>query len=153
MFRKLQAEAIPPCGSRHDVTQGPSVFDHGATPEVEDVSTSVADLETAFGAPPDATPDVSPRLQPLLHDLVSAVLAPTSALSGADGQIRPVGAQGFFHADSRALSQVRLLVDGREPDHIAHSLTGPGGARFVSCPGGSATPVPTRRCASTASAR
>lgn len=123
------------------------MFDHGATPEVEDVSTSVADLETAFGAPPDATPDVSPRLQPLLHDLVSAVLAPTSALSGADGQIRPVGAQGFFHADSRALSQVRLLVDGREPDHIAHSLTGPGGARFVSLPRwlGDAGPDPTVR--------
>ncbi|MEV7966439.1 glycogen debranching N-terminal domain-containing protein [Sphaerisporangium sp. NPDC088356] len=108
------------------------MFDHGATPEAEDVSTSVADLETAFGAPPDATPDVSPRLQPLLHDLVSVVLAPTSALSGADGQIRPDGAQGFFHADSRALSEVGLLVDGREPEHIGHALTGPGGARFVS---------------------
>ncbi|MEU8271146.1 glycogen debranching N-terminal domain-containing protein [Sphaerisporangium sp. NPDC049002] len=108
------------------------MFDHGATPEAEDVSTSVADLETAFGAPPDSTPDVSPRLQPLLHDLVSAVLAPTSALSGADGQIRPAGAQGLFHADSRALSEVTLLVDGREPEHIGHALTGPGGARFVS---------------------
>ncbi|MCW2879016.1 MAG: hypothetical protein JWQ95_3116 [Sphaerisporangium sp.] len=108
------------------------MFDHGATPEAEDVASSVADLETALGATLDAAPETSPRYQPLLHDLVCTVLAPTSALSGADGQIDPVGAQGLFHADSRALSRARLLVDGREPEHIGHALTGPGGARFVS---------------------
>ncbi|MFC4586318.1 amylo-alpha-1,6-glucosidase [Sphaerisporangium corydalis] len=108
------------------------MFDQGATPEAEDLAACVADLETALGDPPATPPDPAPPLQPLLHDLVSAVLAPTSALSGADGQIRATGAQGFFHADSRALSQVRLLIDGREPEPIAHSLTGPGGARFVS---------------------
>lgn len=34
------------------------------------------------------------RLQPPLHELVSTVMAPTGALSGADGQIRPFGVQG-----------------------------------------------------------
>ncbi|WP_406315601.1 amylo-alpha-1,6-glucosidase [Streptosporangium sp. NBC_01639] len=71
------------------------------------------------------------RLQPLLHDLVSAVMAPTTALSGDDGQIRPIGVQGLFHADSRALSQARLEVDGREPETVGHAPQGPGGARFV----------------------
>ncbi|GAA3834454.1 glycogen debranching N-terminal domain-containing protein [Sphaerisporangium flaviroseum] len=103
----------------------------------------MADLERSLQAAPAA----SPRFQPLLHDLVSAVLAPSSALSGADGQIHPVGAQGFFHADSRALSQVRLLIDGREPEPIGHALTAPGGARFVSLPRwlGDPGPDPTVR--------
>ncbi|MFI6390451.1 glycogen debranching N-terminal domain-containing protein [Nonomuraea sp. NPDC050540] len=72
------------------------------------------------------------RLQPLLHDLVSTVLAPTSALSGADGQIRPAGVQGLFHADSRVLSQARLEIDGREPEPIGHAVPAAGLARFVS---------------------
>ena len=50
-------------------------------------------------------------LQPLLHDLVGVVLAPTSTLSGQDGQIRPAGVQGVFHADARVLSRAELLVD------------------------------------------
>ena len=33
-------------------------------------------------------------LQPLLHDLVPTIAAPTTALSGPDGQIRPAGVQG-----------------------------------------------------------
>lgn len=71
-------------------------------------------------------------LQPLLHDLVATVLAPTSALSGADGQIRAAGVQGVFHADTRVLSQAVLLVDGREPEPIGHAERGPGVSRFVS---------------------
>ncbi|NUR88903.1 MAG: amylo-alpha-1,6-glucosidase, partial [Nonomuraea sp.] len=70
--------------------------------------------------------------QPLLHHLVGTVLAPTSALGGADGQIRAAGVQGVFHADSRVLSQVRLLVDGREPEAVAHADQGAGRTRFVS---------------------
>ncbi|MFB4278691.1 glycogen debranching N-terminal domain-containing protein [Nonomuraea sp. MTCD27] len=72
------------------------------------------------------------RLQPLLHDLVSTVLAPTTALSGADGQIRPAGVQGLFHADARVLSQAGLRIDGREPEPVGHAVPGPGVSRFVS---------------------
>jgi hypothetical protein len=71
-------------------------------------------------------------LQPLLHDLVGVVRAPTSALSDPAGQIRPgAGVQGVFHADARVLSGAVLLVDGREPEPIAHAPDGPHGARFV----------------------
>lgn len=72
------------------------------------------------------------RLQPLLHELVSTVMAPTGALSGADGQIRPSGVQGLFHADHRALSQATLLVDGREPEAVGHVHEEAGRTRFVS---------------------
>ncbi|MEV4754267.1 glycogen debranching N-terminal domain-containing protein [Micromonospora sp. NPDC049559] len=72
------------------------------------------------------------RLQPLLHDLVGVVLAPTSALTGPDGQLRPLGVQGVFHADARVLRQAELRIDGREPEAIAHGTDGPHGARFVS---------------------
>ncbi|MEU7857649.1 glycogen debranching N-terminal domain-containing protein [Nonomuraea sp. NPDC049141] len=72
------------------------------------------------------------RLQPLLHDLVSTVLAPTTALSGTDGQIRAAGVQGLFHADARALSQVTLAVDGWEPEAVGHAAQAAGRTRFVS---------------------
>jgi glycogen debranching enzyme len=86
-------------------------------------------------------------LQPLLHDLVSVVRAPASALSGTDGQLRPTGAQGLFHADYRVLSQAVLLVNGREPEPVAYSLDGPGAARFVSLLpwAGDPSPDPTVR--------
>ena len=71
-------------------------------------------------------------LQPWLHDLVSTVHAPTSALSGADGQIRASGVQGVFHADSRVLSQAVLRLDGREPEAVGHAAAGAGTTRFVS---------------------
>jgi len=58
------------------------------------------------------------HLQPLLHDLVPTIAAPTSALSGADGQIRPAGVQGVFHADRRVLSAAVLRLDDREPEPI-----------------------------------
>lgn len=72
------------------------------------------------------------KLQPLLHDLVPTTAAPTTALSGSDGQIRAAGVQGVFHADARALATARLRVDGREPEPIRYAPAGPGGARFVS---------------------
>ncbi|HTJ36009.1 MAG TPA: glycogen debranching N-terminal domain-containing protein [Dactylosporangium sp.] len=75
---------------------------------------------------------MTPPLQPLLHDLVGVVLAPTSVLSDAGGQIRPgVGVQGVFRADARVLSRAELRVDGRELEPIAHAPDGPHGARFV----------------------
>jgi glycogen debranching enzyme len=72
------------------------------------------------------------HLQPLLHDLVGVVLAPTSTLSDAAGQIRPAGVQGVFHADVRVLAQAELRVDGREPEPLTFAPDGPHGARFVS---------------------
>ncbi len=71
-------------------------------------------------------------LQPLLHDLVATVTAPTSVLSGADGQIRAAGVQGMFHADARVLSRAVLRIDGHEPEPIGHAPAGPGGTMFVS---------------------
>ncbi|HEX2771296.1 MAG TPA: glycogen debranching N-terminal domain-containing protein [Micromonosporaceae bacterium] len=71
-------------------------------------------------------------VQPPLHDLVGAALSPTSMLSRPDGEIRPTGVQGVFHADVRVLSRAELLVDGREPEPLTQTLDGPHGARFVS---------------------
>ncbi|GAA2622595.1 glycogen debranching N-terminal domain-containing protein [Paractinoplanes durhamensis] len=70
-------------------------------------------------------------LQPLLHDLVPTIAAPTVALSGADGQIRPAGVQGVFHADGRVLSAAVLRLDDREPEPIGYAEAGPGATRFV----------------------
>lgn len=87
------------------------------------------------------------HLQPLLHDLVGVVLAPTSTLSAPDGQIRPAGVQGVFHADARVLTRAELRVDGREPESISHGIDGPHSARFVSLVRwlGDPTPDPTVR--------
>ncbi|WP_290864012.1 glycogen debranching N-terminal domain-containing protein [Hamadaea sp.] len=62
---------------------------------------------------------------------MSVVHAPASVLGGTDGQLRPTGAQGLFHADYRVLSEAVLRVDGREPVAVTHSLTGPGSAVFI----------------------
>jgi glycogen debranching enzyme len=70
-------------------------------------------------------------LQPLLHDLVATVRAPSSALSGAAGQIRPAGVQGLFRADVRVLDRAVLRVDDREPEAIGFAPGGPGESRFV----------------------
>lgn len=87
------------------------------------------------------------HLQPLLHELVGVVLAPTSALGDAAGQIRPLGVQGVFHADARVLSRAELRVDDREPEGLTHGVDGPHGARFVSLARwlGDPTPDPTVR--------
>ncbi|GAA0457444.1 amylo-alpha-1,6-glucosidase [Paractinoplanes deccanensis] len=71
-------------------------------------------------------------LQPLLHDLVPTLAAPTSALSGPDGQIRAAGVQGVFHADRRIVSLALLRLDGREPEPIGWSVEDAGTTRFVS---------------------
>jgi glycogen debranching enzyme len=70
-------------------------------------------------------------VQPLLHDLVPAVAAPSSLLCGRDGQIRPAGVQGLFHADRRVISEAVLRVDGHEPESIGYAPAGPGAARFT----------------------
>jgi glycogen debranching enzyme len=72
------------------------------------------------------------ELQPLLHDLLPAAMAPTQAWSGADGQVRQHGAQGFYEADIRVLSQAVVLVDDEEPEVIAAGPTGPGAVEVIS---------------------
>jgi len=66
------------------------------------------------------------ELQPLLHDLLAATIAPSQAWSGLDGQVRAHGAQGFYQADVRVLSQALVTVGGREPEVIAAGPAGPG---------------------------
>ena len=72
-----------------------------------------------------------PYQQPWLHDLTVALAAPTVALSGADGQIRPGGVQGVMHCDVRVLSRAELRLDGAEPVAVAHALDGASAARFT----------------------
>ncbi|MFG1883134.1 glycogen debranching N-terminal domain-containing protein [Micromonospora sp. NPDC049102] len=87
------------------------------------------------------------QLQPLLHELVGVVLAPTSALGDATGQIRPTGVQGVFHADARVLSRAELRVDDQELEGLTHGEDGPHGTRFVGLARwlGDPTPDPTVR--------
>src|SRR5579875_361372 len=70
---------------------------------------------------PAPGPDPTKRY---LNDLVSAVCAPAMCLSGPDGQIRPGGAQGLYVQDRRALSELVVTVDGREPVPLGHELVG-----------------------------
>jgi glycogen debranching enzyme len=69
-------------------------------------------------------------VQPLLHDLVATVAAPTTVLSGPDGQVRASGVQGGFHADVRVLSEAVLRLDGREAEPIGHADAGAGTTHF-----------------------
>ena len=72
-----------------------------------------------------------PDPQPFLHELVTTLRAPAAALSGADGQIRPRGAQGLLVADVRHLSELVVLVDGVEPEPLGHNQVSADRARFV----------------------
>ncbi len=69
--------------------------------------------------------------QPYVHDLVICLAAPTVLLSEADGQIRPLGAQGMLHADIRVLSRAEVRVGGHEPVPVAHGQGDAGAAEFV----------------------
>ena len=69
--------------------------------------------------------------QPFLHDLLVAVAAPSQAWSGADGQIRPSGAQGVYHGDVRVLSRVEVCVGDVEPEVLSAAAAGPGTVEVV----------------------
>lgn len=69
--------------------------------------------------------------QPWLHELTTILKAPTTVLSAADGQVRPDGAQGIFHADVRVLSCAELRVDGVLPHGVAGGALDASAARFV----------------------
>lgn len=62
--------------------------------------------------------------EPYLHDLVCAVRAPAQAISGRDGQIRPLGVQGVYVADRRVLSSMVLTLDGAEPVPLSAGAAG-----------------------------
>ena len=62
--------------------------------------------------------------QPYLHNLVAAVSAPAMSLSARSGQIRPLGAEGLFVNDLRALSRLEVTVDGVEPVPLGYELCG-----------------------------
>jgi glycogen debranching enzyme len=73
-----------------------------------------------------------PVPQPFLHELVTCVRAPTVALSGPDGQIRPGGTQGAFRHDSRVLCELLVDVNGHEPVPVGHDEPAASTARFTS---------------------
>jgi glycogen debranching enzyme len=83
--------------------------------------------------------------QPFLHDLLAAVHAPTQVWSGGDGQVRPVGAQGVFHGDTRVASSAVVRVAGVEPEPVSAGPDGVGAvhvaglARTVDGPGADPT--------------
>ncbi|BCJ33539.1 amylo-alpha-1,6-glucosidase [Actinocatenispora thailandica] len=62
------------------------------------------------------------RPQPFLHELVTVLAAPTVALSGADGQLRPGGTQGVLSADRRILAELTVTLDGVEPTPLGYRL-------------------------------
>ncbi|HEU5421511.1 MAG TPA: glycogen debranching N-terminal domain-containing protein [Streptosporangiaceae bacterium] len=74
---------------------------------------------------------MSRSLQPWLHELVTALHAPTVVLSEPGGQIRPAGAQGVLHADTRVLSAAVLEVGQLEPDPVSGGLLTADRALFI----------------------
>lgn len=63
--------------------------------------------------------------QPLLHDLHATVSAPTQLWTDRDGQASR-GAEGLFHAETRVLSHLELLVAGTRPEPVACGARGAG---------------------------
>lgn len=58
-----------------------------------------------------APPSDAGGLQPFLHDAVVTLHAPSLVISRADGQLSE-GADGFYHGDRRALSQLTAVAEG-----------------------------------------
>jgi len=70
--------------------------------------------------------------QPYVHNLVPAVSAPAMSLSARSGQIRPLGAEGLYVNDLRALSRLEVTVDGVEPVPLGYELCGGASNHFDS---------------------
>ncbi|WP_445526671.1 amylo-alpha-1,6-glucosidase [Streptomyces cyslabdanicus] len=86
---------------------------------------------------PDANGSVTPPpavtegLQPFLHDAVVTLYAPSFVISRPDGALDG-GADGFFHGDRRALSQLTVAADGIPLVPVGHGLRGADRADFRS---------------------
>lgn len=65
-----------------------------------------------------------------LHDLVISLAAPWVALSRPDGQIG-TGVEGVYSRDTRLVSRLRVLVDGREPIPLTHATPDASAAEFT----------------------
>lgn len=74
---------------------------------------------------------MAPPRQPWLHELVTALAAPTVMLCDRDGQLRPDGVRGIWHADARVLSRAELRIDGQAPEPVTAGSEGPGRVRFI----------------------
>jgi glycogen debranching enzyme len=70
--------------------------------------------------------------QPYLHNLVAAVSAPAMSLSARSGQIRPLGAEGLYVNDLRALSRFEVTVDGVQPVPLGYEVCGGASNHFDS---------------------
>src|SRR5690348_3035255 len=70
-------------------------------------------------------------LQPFLHDACVTLYAPSFAVSRPDGQFER-GVDGFYHADVRVLSRLRVAVDGVPVVAAGGGLEGADGALFRS---------------------
>jgi glycogen debranching enzyme len=68
-------------------------------------------------------------LQPFLHDAVVTLHAPSLVISRADGQVSE-GADGFYHGDRRALSQLTVAAESITLAPVAQGLRGADGADF-----------------------
>ncbi|MEV4973263.1 amylo-alpha-1,6-glucosidase [Streptomyces scopuliridis] len=68
-------------------------------------------------------------LQPFLHDACVTLYAPSFAISHADGQIAS-GAEGFYHADRRALARLTVEADGIAIAPVRGALDGADRAAF-----------------------
>ncbi|MDQ1575660.1 MAG: hypothetical protein QOH55_810 [Microbacteriaceae bacterium] len=78
------------------------------------------------------TSTTTKTFQPLLHDSVVLLSAPSQAWSNTDGDMYGYGIQGFYHSESRVLSEIALLVDGKRPEHLSNALVDATTATFVS---------------------
>ena len=76
-----------------------------------------------------------------VHDLVTAVCAPAAILSDRDGQLRPLGAQGWLVADVRHLCELTVLVGGEAPDPVGHWQESADTLRFISAVVGIGDPI------------
>ncbi len=81
-------------------------------------------------APPDSWSQIG-RV-PVLPGEVVTIAGRSFCLSGRSGNITELGPQGFFHDDTRFLSQLRLTVNGIDPAVVDAVTVNPGEAIFYS---------------------
>jgi glycogen debranching enzyme len=68
--------------------------------------------------------------QPLLHDELIVLSAPSQLWSSPDGSMGSKAIHGFYHSETRILSELALTANGQSPEHLTHSLDGAGTVRI-----------------------